>query len=227
MDPVLKFQNVSVNYTRSLDLFGRNKIEALKDVSFELYSGETLGVIGKNGAGKSTLLKLLAGIINPDSGSVETADVRVQLLSLQAGFLPQLTGRENAVLSGMLLGFRRRQMQAMMDDIEEFADIGEIFDEPVRTYSNGMRARLGFAVASTADPDVLLIDEVLGVGDADFRQKSRQVIIRRMRSNKTVVLVSHNDEMVEKLCDRAVWIDQGCSRLVGETPEVIQAYRSA
>src|SRR5262249_15432514 len=145
-----------------------NAFWALHDVSFDLRHGETLGVIGRNGAGKSTLLRLLAGILAPDTGSIMRKTDKVSLLALQAGFIPALTRRENAVLSGILLGMERADIESRMDEIVRFAELEQFIDEPVRTYSSGMRARLGFTVAFQADPDVLLIDEVLGIGDASF-----------------------------------------------------------
>ena len=147
---------------------------ALKDVSFDLYPGESLGVVGRNGCGKSTLLKILAGITRPDKGSISGEPLSATLLALQLGFLPYLTGRENAMLSGMMLGLTRSGIAERIEAIAEFAELGDFFDEPIAEYSAGMRARLGFAVAFQLDPDILLIDEVLGVGDAQFRERVRR-----------------------------------------------------
>lgn len=148
------------------------KFWALKDISFDIFHGETLGVIGRNGVGKSTLLCLIAGIIDPDMGTVFRAEnCHASLLSLQVGFVPQLTGRENAVLSGILLGMHRETIESRMEEIIAFSELDEFIDQPIYTYSTGMRARLGFSVAFQTDPDILLVDEVLGVGDADFREK--------------------------------------------------------
>jgi lipopolysaccharide transport system ATP-binding protein len=201
---------------------------ALKDISLDLYHGETLGIIGRNGVGKSTLLRVLSGIIVPDRGRVANVGISASLLSLQVGFIPQLTGRENAVLSGMLMGLHRREVEEKMDAIIEFSELGSFFDQPVRSYSVGMRARLGFSVAIQTDPDVLLIDETLGVGDAAFQKKSSEAMREKIRSNKTVVLASHMTQTVRDLCDRVVWIENGTARLEGNTEAVVSAYlRSA
>lgn len=204
-----------------------NKYWALKDVSFDVYHGETLGVIGRNGAGKSTLLRVLADIISPDRGRVQRNGCSVAMLSLQLGFIPHLTGRENAILSGMLMGLRRFEVEKVMEAIIDFSELEEFIDEPVRNYSAGMRARLGFSVAFQADPDVLLVDEVLGVGDVEFRRKSAQAMREKIKSNKTVVLVSHTPQSVRELCDRAVWIDQGVSQCDGSVEEVMGEYLGA
>lgn len=219
-------KEVGVNYRNSLNIWSRKDIWALKQVTFEVRAGETLGIIGKNGAGKSTLLKLLAGIIEPDVGLI-TRNVRsVMLLSLQVGFLPQLSGRENAILSGILLGMRKLQVTNSMEEIIEFSGLQEYIDYPVRTYSSGMKARLGFAVACQADPDVLLVDEVLGVGDASFNEKSKKLMVDKINSDKTVVIVSHNESTIEQYCDRVVLIDKGESILEGSPAEVFAAYKN-
>lgn len=223
-EPVLTLRHVAVSYRRRAGVLQWSKYWALRDVSFDVYHGETLGIIGRNGAGKSTLLRLLAGIIAPDRGEVRTNGCRVSLLSLQVGFIPHLTGRQNAILSGMLLGLHRAEVEARMDDIVAFSELEEFIDEPVRAYSMGMRARLGFSVAFQADPDVLLVDEVLGVGDMAFRKKSSQAMRARIRSNKTVVLVSHNLQTVRELCDRTIWIDGGRDHLEGAPQRVLDQY---
>lgn len=223
-DAVLSFDKVGVRYTRSGR--GRTEFWALEDVSFSLYAGETLGVIGRNGAGKTTMMRLMAGIIAPDRGSIQCSVDKVQLLSLQVGFMPQLTGRENAILSGILLGMRRRDIEAQLDEIIAFAEIPDFIDEPVSTYSAGMRARLGFAIAKQADPDILLVDEVLGVGDAVFREKSRQVMLDKMDAGETVVIVSHMEPVLRKHCKRVVWIENGRTRMEGPCDEVLDAYKA-
>ena len=225
-EPLMEFDNVGVRYRKSLKIFRKEGIWAIRNLGFSLYRGETLGVVGRNGAGKSTLLKLMAGIISPDEGRVITHASSVQLLSLQVGFLPHLSGRENAILSGILLGMRKQQVIDGMEEIIEFSELGEQIDQAVRTYSAGMKARLGFAVARLSDPEVLLIDEVLGVGDANFRKKSRAVMANRIRSDKTVVLVSHNEETVNEYCDRVIWLDGGQAQEIGETTSVVEHYTS-
>ncbi|WP_293646430.1 ABC transporter ATP-binding protein [Thiolapillus sp.] len=227
MNPVLILENVGVAYRRGRSLRGGELYWALKDISLELKHGETLGVIGRNGVGKTTLLKVIAGIIAPDRGEIRNAGVSASLLSLQVGFVPLLTGRENAILSGMLLGAPKSRIEQNMDELVAFAELEDFIDEPVSSYSAGMRARLGFSIAMQADPDILLIDEVLGVGDAAFRKKSSEEIQRRIRSNRSVILVSHNTAMMARLCDRVVWIEQGVSRMQGEAGDVLAAYEAS
>ncbi len=223
-DPILQLHNIGVAYRRGRNPFRHNYYWALKDVSLDLQHGETLGVIGRNGVGKSTLLKVIAGIIAPDKGEIIRADYQASLLTLQVGFVAQLTGRENAVLSGMLLGSPRSHIEASMDKIIEFAELEDFIDEPVHSYSSGMKARLGFSVAMQADPDILLIDEVLGVGDTAFREKSADEIRRRIKSDRSVILVSHNTSMMQNLCNRVVWIEQGVTQAIGDPAEVLEAY---
>lgn len=220
---LISLENVGVCYSRSLKR--KEQYWALKDVSFNLYSGETLGVIGRNGAGKSTLMRLLAGIILPDTGKIKNYGVTVQLLSLQVGFDGQLSGRSNAIMSGMLLGMRKKDVIKVLPEIIAFSQLEEFIDQPVKTYSTGMRARLGFAITVHAKPDVLLVDEVLGVGDAIFREKSQLVMEQRIQSNETVVIVSHQEDTLRKNCDRLVWIENGVTQMEGDTEDVLIAYR--
>lgn len=201
-------------------------VKVLDGVSFDIKRGETLGIVGKNGAGKSTLMKVIAGIILPDSGSILSYVDKVQLLSLQVGFMQELTGRENVILSSLLLGMRKRDIEQKMNEVIEFADIGDYIDKPLRTYSTGMRSRLGFAVSQQADPDVLLIDEAFGVGDVNFRKKSKFLIEERMKTDRAFVLVSHSDAMLQEYCVRTVWIDKGCVKMIGDTAKVLEAYNS-
>ena len=221
---VIELRNVGVCYTRKMGILRSTKFWALHDVSFDLYHGETLGVIGRNGAGKSTLLRLLAGIIAPDTGEVVRSVNRVSLLALQAGFIQHLTGRQNAILNGILLGLTRRQVEERMDDIVRFAELEDFIDEPLRTYSSGMRARLGFTVAFQADPDVLLVDEVLGTGDANFKEKSASAMREKIASDKTVVIVTHQPETILDLCDRMAWVNQGVTIEVGKPAIVLAHY---
>jgi lipopolysaccharide transport system ATP-binding protein len=221
--PVLSLRNVGVYYKRKRGIFGE-PFWAIKDVSFDLYQGETLGIIGRNGVGKSTLLRVIAGIIKPNQGEYINYGYQASLLSLQLGFTYYLTGRENALLSGMLMGLRKKDIKAKMDNIIEFAGLGEFIDQPIATYSSGMMARLGFSVAFQVNPDILLIDEVLSVGDAEFSQKSAKAMQERMRSNKTVVFVSHNAVLIQQLCHRAVWIEEGISKAEGDTTKVLNEY---
>ena len=226
-EKVIELRNVGVCYTRKAGYMRHAKFWALHDVSFDLMHGETLGVIGRNGAGKSTLLRLLSGILAPDTGELIRRTERISLLALQAGFIPYLSGRENAILSGMLLGMPRRLVEERMDEMVRFADLEDFIDEPLRTYSSGMRARLGFTVAAQADPDVLLIDEVLGVGDASFKEKSAAVMREKIASDKTVVIVTHHPETILDLCDRVVWVEKGVTVEMGEPREVVKHYQQS
>lgn len=225
-NPIISLRHVGISFWRRAGYLRRKRFWALSDVSFDLYHGETLGIIGRNGAGKSTLLRTLAGIIAPDKGSLLNHGYRASLLSLQLGFIPHLSGRQNAILSAMLLGVPKRIIKARMDEIIRFAELDKFIDQPVTTYSAGMKARLGFATAFQADPDILLVDEVLGVGDSAFQAKSSNAMREKIRSNKTVVLVSHNLQTLRNLCDRAVWIEQGITRAEGDVTTVLQAYNA-
>ena len=223
---VLSLRNVGVRYGRRRHLFSQHQSEfwALRDVTLDLFSGETLGVIGRNGAGKTTLLKVLAGILRPDTGSYVNNGYRATLLSLQVGFVGYLSGRENAILSGLLLGMHRREIERKMDAIISFSGLEDFIDEPIQTYSSGMKARLGFSTAFQVDPDILLVDEVMGVGDAEFTEKSKAVMREKIRSDKTVVLVSHNTDVIRSLADRMVWIEKGGTVAQGGPDEVLEAY---
>ncbi|WP_036253116.1 ABC transporter ATP-binding protein [Methylobacter sp. BBA5.1] len=226
-DVLISVQNVTVSYPIKRGYLKWSKYTPLKNISFDLHRGETLGIIGRNGAGKSTLLRMIAGIIEPDSGQIINHGARVSLLALGVGFMPHLTGRENAMLSGMLLGMRRREILKRMDAIIEFSGLGDFIDQPLRTYSSGMSARLGFSVSIQATPDALLIDEVLGVGDEDFRKKSTEEMKRLIRSDTAIVLVSHSIPVVKELCDRAILIDQGIIRMTGLTNDVLDQYQNS
>lgn len=223
-DPIISLCNVGIRFRQRKNSLNGGYFQALKDVSFDLYRGDSLGIIGRNGAGKSTLLRCLCGIIQPDTGFLSNRGYRTALLSLQIGFDPQLSGRDNAVLSGMLLGFRRREVETKLEEIVSFAELEEFIDQPLYTYSNGMRARLGFSVAFHLEPDVLLIDEVLAVGDGNFRKKSLVVMEEKIRSDRTIVFVSHSIGMIQKLCNRVVWIEGGETKMTGNTDTVVQAY---
>jgi lipopolysaccharide transport system ATP-binding protein len=222
-DNLIELRNVGLAFNAQRRL-GNNRFWALEDVSLTLRRGERLGVIGRNGAGKSTLLRVIAGILAPDRGTVRRGPVSCQLLSLSLGFVPHLSGRDNAVLSGLLLGLRRRDIVARLPAIREFSELGEFFERPILTYSSGMNMRLAFSVALQVEPDVLLIDEVLSVGDTEFQQKSGAALRARMGEGHTVVLVSHDETQISKLCDRVVWIEHGKSVLEGPRDEVFAAY---
>jgi lipopolysaccharide transport system ATP-binding protein len=223
---VMELEHVGVSYPRGRSLLPsrRTPFWALKDISMRVFAGETVGIIGRNGAGKSTLLRLMAGIIKPDKGRFRNLARSSSLLSLQLGFSPHLTGRENIRLGGLLQGLSRDHIEQRIDAIIEFAELEEFIDEPIGSYSSGMRARLGFSTAIHIDPDVLLIDETLGVGDAAFQKKSKAAMKELIRSDKTVVLVTHSTGTIRALCDRAVWIVKGRVRRHGDVSEILDAY---
>jgi ABC-type polysaccharide/polyol phosphate transport system ATPase subunit len=200
-------------------------VPALTDVTFQVAPGEAVGIIGPNGSGKSTLLKLLAGILQPTSGSLSVRGRLAALLELGAGFHPEISGRENVELSGLLLGLTRRQIAARFDEIVRFAEIEEFLDAPVKTYSSGMAVRLGFSIAAHCDPDVLLVDEVLAVGDEAFARRSLEKFAEFERAGKTIVLVSHDLALVEERCRRALWLDRGRLAADGPAGETVALYR--
>ncbi len=220
---LIDIRNAGVAFSAQRQM-AENHFWALEDVSLTLRRGDRLGVIGRNGAGKSTLLRLIAGILTPDRGSVRRAQVSCQLLSLALGFTPHLSGRDNAVLSGLMLGLRRRDIIQRLPSIREFSELGDFFEQPIATYSSGMTLRLAFSVAIQIEPEILLIDEVLGVGDAEFQQKSGAALRERMRDGHTVVLVSHDESQISALCNRLIWIEHGKSVLEGTRDEVFAAY---
>ncbi|MGA9334830.1 MAG: ABC transporter ATP-binding protein [Rudaea sp.] len=225
-DTLIELQNVGVAFNAQLRM-GSPRFWALEDVSLSLKRGQRLGVIGRNGAGKSTLLRTLAGIISPDRGRVQRAPVTCQLLSLALGFMPYLSGRDNAILSGLMLGLRRREIVGRLQAIKEFSELGDFFEQPISSYSTGMSMRLGFSVAMQIDPEVLLIDEVLAVGDSEFQEKSGAALRERIHGGTTVVFVSHGDAQVREVCDCALWIEHGRSVMHGDVDEVLRAYHSA
>lgn len=225
-DPIIRLENVGVAFNAQLRV-GSPRFWALEDVSLDLARGERLGVVGRNASGKSTLLRTIAGIITPDRGRMTRAPVSCQLLSLALGFVQHLSGRDNAVLSGLMLGLRRRDIVRRLPAILEFSELGDFFDQPISSYSTGMLMRLGFSVAMQVEPDVLLIDEVLAVGDTEFQQKSGDALRERIHSGTTVVFVSHGDAQIKQVCDRALWIEHGRSMMQGPVDDVLKAYHAA
>jgi len=201
-----------------------SKYEALKDVSFEVCKGETFGIVGRNGAGKSTILGLIAGVLKPSGGRVILRGQTSALLELGAGFHPELTGRENIMLNGVILGLTKAKVLRKLDEIIEFAEIGEFINQPIRVYSNGMLARLGFAVVAHLDPDILLVDEILAVGDAEFQQKCLDKMMGFKKSGVTIIFVSHSMPDIIKICDRTLWLDNHTVRMLGESKEVAKQY---
>lgn len=203
-----------------------NEFWALKDISFEIKKGERLGVLGLNGSGKSTLLKVVSGVLKPSAGSIETNGVIAPLLELGAGFSPEYTGRENIYLYGAVLGFTKEFLDEKIDEIVDFSGLGEFIEVPLKNYSSGMKARLGFSIATVVEPDILILDEVLSVGDKKFRKKSENKIMSMFDKGVTVLFVSHSLEQVTRLCDRAIILDSG--RLVAEGPvdKVARIYKN-
>jgi lipopolysaccharide transport system ATP-binding protein len=202
-------------------------IESLKGVSLRIPQGKTMGIIGRNGAGKSTLLKIITGIYSPSSGTVQVRGRISALLDLGAGFHPDFSGRENILINGIILGMSRSEIRARMQTIIDFSELGDFIDEPVRTYSSGMYMRLAFSVATHVDPDILLIDEILSVGDEHFSRKSRAKMNEFKKSGKTIVLITHDLGTVQAWCDIAAWIDEGRVRSIGDPREVVAQYRQA
>ena len=225
--PLISLTDVGFTYRTLSGLFSIEKYQALNSINLEIRPGETLGIIGSNGSGKSTLLKVLARIYEPDEGKIVYNANKISLLSLALGFDARLSGFDNAILSSMLLGATLREAKQKVQGIIEFSELGEFASHPVRTYSSGMRARLGFSVALNMKADVLLIDEALAVGDAKFKAKSEKAIVERVTSSQTVVLVSHSGAQINRLCDRAVWIEKGEIVEQGNTDFVTGQYAKA
>lgn len=241
-EAVIKLENVGVRYRVQNEPYAtfkeyvirwlQKKVSyrdfwALKDVNLTTYKGETFGLIGPNGAGKSTLLKLVARVFKPTNGRVWVKGKVAPLLEFGAGFHPELTGRENLYLNGALLGFTHEEMEEKFDRIVDFAELWDFIDAPMRTYSSGMWARLGFAAATDVQPDVLIIDEVLAVGDESFQQKSA-IRMQEFRDNgASILLVSHSMDIIEDMCTRAAYLEHGVIQAVGKPSEVIKAYRQA
>jgi len=238
----VRFDNVSKSYSlintggiktflfnllKQIKSYKNNKFVALENISFSIFDGEVVGIIGRNGAGKSTTLALIAGVLAPSSGTVEVHGRIAPLLELGAGFHPELTGRENIILNGILLGMTKKEIMSKLEDIIVFSELGEFVDQPIRMYSSGMLARLGFSVAIQVDPEILLIDEVLSVGDHAFSRKSEQAIYEFKQKKTTIILVSHSAESVRKLCDKVIWIENHRVRMMGDAETVLRHYEES
>jgi len=224
---LMVIEDLSLEYSERVSLFRRTQRLALSRLSFSIRRGETLGIVGNNGSGKSTLLKVLAGIFAPDSGRIVRCYENISLLSISPGYDPELSGRENAILGGMLLGNSKQEMIGAIPEILDFAELNHVADQPMRTYSTGMRARLGFSVAFKTNAEVLLIDEILSVGDHSFQEKATEELTKRLNSSQTVVLVSHSLDQVALLCDRVLWINRGSLIKIGPSHSVIREYRDS
>ncbi len=236
---MIKANHISVSYRMSHDKIQSIKeylvalvkhklsyeeFHALNDVSFEIKKGEVVGIVGNNGAGKSTLLKVISGILRPTKGEVELGGNVVPMLELGSGFDYDLTGRENIFLNGAILGYSESFLKSKYDEIVEFSELGDFINIPVRNYSSGMVMRLAFSIASMVSPDILIVDEILAVGDAAFQEKSYARMTELMSHGTTVLLVSHNLDQIRGLCDRVIWLDHGNVVQIGDTQPVCDAY---
>lgn len=236
---IIEAENLSIKYNKSTErvdsikeylirkLKGQMKFEefwALNDVSFSIGKGETVGIIGFNGSGKSTLLKVIAGVLKPAKGRVSVQGSVAPLIELGAGFDPDLSARENIYLNGAVLGYNRKQMQALFQEIVDFSELHDFLDVPVKNFSSGMQARLGFAIATAVIPDILIVDEVLGVGDYKFQQKCYRRMQEIISSGATVLFVSHSIDQVKDICKRVIWVDEGRILMDGDVDEVCDSY---
>lgn len=234
----IEIKNLCISY-RSLKSYSIKKMllrgqknkedifEAVKHVSFSVEKGEIWGIIGKNGSGKSTMLRSIAGIFSPDSGTIDLKGHSVSLLAIGVGFKPELSGRANVMLAGMLMGFSEEEIHKNMNDIIEFSELGSFIDKPVRTYSSGMYSKLAFSITANLKTDIMLVDEVLAVGDEHFKQKSMAKMKELINDkNRTVIIVSHNMNTLKELCDKVMWMHEGEIKMIGEPNEVLPKYKA-
>ncbi len=239
MENVIELNNVSMQYRMNAEKINSLKefiikaakrelnyqsFDALKGISFDVKRGETVGIIGHNGAGKSTLLKIISGILKPTTGTLKVNGNVVPMLELGSGFDFELTGRENIYLNGAILGYSEEFLNSKYDAIVEFSELGQFINQPIRNYSSGMLARLAFSIASVVEPEILIVDEILSVGDADFQEKSHNRMMELMSGGTTVLFVSHNLEQIRSMCSKVVWIEHGEMRGIGESREVCGRY---
>ena len=239
---IIRANDISMRYLMTYDriqsikeyivqmLRGKIKYEefwALKNVSFEVERGEVVGIIGHNGAGKSTLLKVISGILKPTGGSLEVHGNVVPMLELGSGFDHDLTGRENIFLNGSILGYSEKYLKAKYEQIVEFSELGKFIDVPIRNYSSGMLMRLAFSIATVVQPEILIVDEILAVGDAAFQEKSKARMLELMGGGTTVLFVSHSLEQIREMCDRVIWLEHGQVKAIGATKEICDAYEAS
>lgn len=239
---IIRANDISMRYLMTYDriqsikeyivqmLRGKIKYEefwALKNVSFEVERGEVVGIIGHNGAGKSTLLKVISGILKPTGGSLEVHGNVVPMLELGSGFDHDLTGRENIFLNGSILGYSEKYLKEKYEQIVEFSELGKFIDVPIRNYSSGMLMRLAFSIATVVQPEILIVDEILAVGDAAFQEKSKTRMLELMGGGTTVLFVSHSLEQIREMCDRVIWLEHGQIKAIGATKEICDAYEAS
>jgi len=242
MDTVIRVEKVSMKYrlvTEKIDSFKYyfikkikrqlkyNDFLALTDVSFSVAKGEVFGVIGLNGAGKSTLLKIISGILKPSTGSISKIGSVAPLIELGAGFDGDLSGKENIFLNGLLLGFSRKEIESKLEEIISFSELEQFIHTPLKNYSSGMKARLGFSIATSVNPDILIVDEVLSVGDIHFQKKSENRIKSMINNGTTVLFVSHSLGQVEKLCDRVMWLEKGTVKAIGPANDICKKFKES
>lgn len=221
------FKNMILNLPRAIKELRSHSFTALQDISFEIKAGESVAFIGRNGAGKSTTLGLIAGVLRPNEGIVKVRGRISPLLELGGGFHPDLTGIENIQLNGVLLGLTRAEVAEKMPSIVDFSELGDFINQPVRTYSSGMMARLGFSVVAHLDPEILLIDEVLAVGDSAFQRKCKEKMSEFKKQGVTIILVSHNSGDIESLCQRVIWVENHRIKMDGPTTDVLPIYNES
>lgn len=239
---IIRANDISMRYLMTYDriqsikeyivqmLRGKIKYEefwALKNVSFEVERGEVVGIIGHNGAGKSTLLKVISGILKPTGGELEVHGNVVPMLELGSGFDHDLTGRENIFLNGSILGYSEKYLKEKYEQIVEFSELGKFIDVPIRNYSSGMLMRLAFSIATVVQPEILVVDEILAVGDAAFQEKSKARMLELMSGGTTVLFVSHSLEQIREMCDRVIWLEHGQIKAIGATKEICDAYEAS
>ncbi len=239
MEKIIEIKNMSVYYNKTTEKMTslkeyfikflqrkikKEKFVALENINLDIMRGEVVGIVGLNGAGKSTLLKVISGIMKPSAGSLIINGKIAPLIELGAGFDIELTGRENIFLNGSLLGFSRKELNEKIDDIIAFSELGEFIDIPIKNYSSGMYSRLGFSIATIYNPEILIIDEVLSVGDFNFQEKSLNKVLELIYSDTTVLFVSHNIDQIEKICKKVIWIEKGQIREIGNAKQICKIY---
>lgn len=224
-DRVLKLDGVSLCYKSGYNIFKSSKKKVLTNISMEIHRGEKIGILGRNGAGKSSLLKLLAGIYQPDEGNILAGEnIRSAFIGLQNGFVPYMTGLENITLTGLLMGMSRSEIRLKLEQIIDYTELEENIHRPVFSYSSGMKARLAFAISAFSEPDLLLIDEAMSVGDRAFRQKSQEKITELINGDTAVILVSHEPNLIQSICSQAMWLEKGTIAESGDSDVVAASY---